>query len=197
MVKYKSSSERFLINKSKKGSTEAFEELIFRSRGYLTGWINKKTQNETDTEEILQITYIKCWRNIKKFKGKSGFKTWACTISRNLFIDRYRKKQKSREMSLEESNGAYEYVCHTSHEGLRSLENEELGEQLLGVLDNLPKIHKDVLSCFAVEELSYKEISKKLGCSVGTVMSRLFYARKKAKVLIQKNKELKRYGNNK
>ena len=92
MTKYEELSECFLIKESKNGDTEAFEELVSRSRGYLFSWIHNKTKNESETEEILQITYIKCWKYIKSFKGKSGFKTWACSISRNLFIDDFRKK---------------------------------------------------------------------------------------------------------
>tara|TARA_Y100000593_G_scaffold89077_1_gene172496 strand:- start:687 stop:1280 length:594 start_codon:yes stop_codon:yes gene_type:complete len=193
MTKLNELSEKALIRKSKRGDTAAFEELMSRTRDYLTAWINGKTNNQIETEEVLQITYIKCWKNIKKFKGISGFKTWACSISRNLFIDIYRKKQKSKELSLEEVSGAYEYHCSTPSEAIESLKNEDLKIALNEILSSLPKIHRDVLSCFAVEELSYKEISKKLGCSVGTVMSRLFYARKKAQQIVLKNKELKPY----
>lgn len=190
MTKYTELSEIFLIEKSKKGDTKAFEELVFRTRGYLFNWIHNKTQNKEETEEILQITYIKCWKYIKSFKGKSGFKTWACSIGRNLFIDSFRKKQRNKEIPLEETEGAFEFYYHISHESYEIFKNEDLKLALSKVLDSLPKIHREVLSCFAIEELTYKEISKKLGCSVGTVMSRLFYARKKAQELMRRDKEL-------
>jgi len=194
VIEYNKLSERSLIKKAKESDAEAFEELVFRSKDYLTNWIHKKTHNENETEEILQITYIKCWKYIKSFKGKSGFKTWACSVSRNLFIDMFRKKLRNRETSLEESESAYAYSSSTPHEAWESLKNEDLKIMLNSVLDDLPKIHRDVLSSYAVEELSYQEISKKLCCSVGTVMSRLFYARKKARALVKKNKEFKCYG---
>ena len=66
-MEYVNLTESFLINKSKKGDTIAFEELMSRSREYLTNWIRRKTDNENETEEILHVTYIKCWKNIKKF----------------------------------------------------------------------------------------------------------------------------------
>lgn len=194
VIKYNELSESSLIKKAKTGDAEAFEELVFRSKVYLTNWIHKKTKNENETEEILQITYIKCWKYIKSFKGKSGFKTWACSVSRNLFIDMLRKRLRNRETSLEESEFAYNYSSATPHASYELLKNEDLKIILNEVLDDLPKIHRDVLSCFAVEELTYQEISKKLCCSVGTVMSRLFYARKKAQALVKKNKEFKHYG---
>jgi RNA polymerase sigma-70 factor (ECF subfamily) len=192
-VEYSKSTESYLINKSKKGDTKAFEELMARSKDYLVSWILRKTRCVTETEEVLQITYIKCWNNIKKFQGKSGFKTWACSISRNLFIDRYRKSQKQREMSIEEVGDAYMYEKVDNNECLKKLIGEEDEEGLNKVLKNLPKIHSDVLFSFAIEELTYKEIAKKLGCSIGTVMSRLYYARKKAKHLVLQSKELKRH----
>ena len=193
-MEYSNLTEPYLVNKSKKGDTKAFEELMSRSKGYLTNWILKKTRCENETEEVLQITYIKCWKNIKKFQGKSGFKTWACTISRNLFIDRYRKAQKKRELSIEEVSDAYIYERVTWGSGYERLMRKENMDMLNKILDSLPKIHSDVLSSFAVEELTYKEIAKKLGCSIGTVMSRLYYARKRAKQLVLQDKELEHHG---
>ena len=186
---YVNSSESFLINKSKRGDTKAFEELMSRSKDYLASWINGKTGCLNETEEILHVTYIKCWKNIKKFQGKSGFKTWACSISRNLFIDEWRKKRKRKEQAIEEESNAYIYTRTSSNEGYDSLEKEDLKIFLQDVLDDLPKIHRDVLFSFAIEGLTYKEISKKLGYPVGTIMSRLYYARKKAQKIIERNKE--------
>ena len=160
-----------------------------RSRDYLTNWIRRKTDNENETEEILHLTYIKSWKNIKKFQGKSGFKTWACTISRNLFIDEWRKKQKRRELSVEEVQNAYSYNTTSTNEALKTLDRKDLKNFLENILDDLPKIHRDVLFSFAIEGLTYQEISKKLGCSIGTIMSRLYYARKKARKLITRDKE--------
>jgi RNA polymerase sigma-70 factor (ECF subfamily) len=78
--------------------------------------------------------------------------------------------------------------------GYERLTRKENMDMLNKILDSLPKIHSDVLSSFAVEELTYKEIAKKLGCSIGTVMSRLYYARKRARQLVLQDKELKYYG---
>lgn len=188
-MKYENLTEKSLIKKSQKGNTKAFEELMTRTEVYLHNWIFRKTKNESEAEEFLHVTYIKCWKNIKKFRGTSGFKTWACSISRNLFIDAWRKKAKNREQSLEESSDWVFRHASTPHEGVKKLNSDDLRASLFLVLDKLPKIHKDVLYSSAIEELSYKEISKKLGCSIGTVMSRLYYARKKAKQLIINHKD--------
>tara|TARA_R100000808_G_C2146685_1_gene154620 strand:- start:892 stop:1467 length:576 start_codon:yes stop_codon:yes gene_type:complete len=184
-MKYEDFSEKSLIKKSQKGDSKAFEELVSRSNKYLYSWIINKTRNELEAEELLQITYIKCWKNIKKFRGKSNFKTWACSISRNLFIDQYRKKQKNKEYSLEEFPDAYTYQRVEFGDGFKNMRNEDLNILLKAILHKLPQKHREVLVSSAVEELSYKEMSKKFNCSIGTVMSRLYYARKKAQKLIK------------
>lgn len=192
-MEYKSLSEDSLVKKAQGEDPEAFEELLNRTKPYLHSWILKKTRCEHKAEEIVQVTYIKCWNKIKNFEGKCKFKTWACSIARNLFIDLWRKEQKEREVSLEEIEDVYGYLNHSNNGGFEKLRNRDLQKTLLGVLDDLPKIHKEVLVCFAVQDMSYKEISKKLNCSVGTVMSRLFYARKKAQALIKCTVDYKNY----
>ena len=190
-MKYEDFPEESLIKESQEGDQKAFEELISRSTKYLFSWIVKKTRSELDAEELLQVTYIKCWKNIKKFKGNSNFKTWACSISRNLFIDQYRKRQKNKEFSLEEYPDAHTYQRVEFGDGLKKVENEDLQNSLEMVLDKLPEKHREVLVSSAVEELSYKEMSKKFNCSIGTVMSRLYYARKKARRLISYKKNVR------
>ncbi len=194
LMDYDNLSESVLIKKSQKGDTKAFEELMVRSNTYLFHWLLKKTLCENAAEEFLHITYIKCWKNIKKFRSASSFKTWACTISRNIFIDDYRKRLRNGEISIEEVKDAYIYSRTAKNEGYESLKSEDLRQILDNILDKLPKIHRDVLFSFAVEELTYKEISKKLHCSMGTVLSRLYYARKKAKELLI-NHGYSEYGN--
>ena len=185
----KKATEKSLVKKAQEGDLESFEELMHRHKDYIFAWIQKKTQNQLQTEELLQITFIKCWKNIKKFKGNSGFKTWACSISRNLFIDEYRKKMKNRELSLEECPDAYGYQRVEFDEGYKKTKNEDLRIVLNKILDKLSEKHREVLYSSAVEELSYKEISIKYNVSIGTVMSRLYYAKKKAHKLMRAEKD--------
>ena len=182
-------TEKSLITNSQRGDSESFEELMRRSKDYLYAWIQRKTRNELQTEELLQITYIKCWKNIKKFKGNSNFKTWACSIGRNLFIDQYRKRQKNKEHSLEEFPDAYFYQTVSFEQGFHKIKNEDLRLSLVKILNKLPQKHREVLYSSAVEELSYKEMSEKFNCSIGTIMSRLYYARRKAQKLLLLEKD--------
>ena len=98
---YSKLEERELIKKSQDKDTKAFEEIISRDSEYILAWIGQKAKDPYLTEELYQMTMIKCWKNIAKFKGDSAFRTWACAVARNLFIDNYRKIQRRNEESLE------------------------------------------------------------------------------------------------
>ena len=197
-MEYSALSDKDLVKKSKLGDSRAFGEIILRDSEYVFTWLLQKTRDEFLAEELLQITLIKCWNNIKNFKGDSSFKTWACAIARNLFIDNYRKMQRKNEESLEFGDGKEKLTkAMVEFDPLRKFKNEDLKFFLDEIMEALSESHKNVLHYFAVEELSYEEISKIEKCSIGTVMSRLFYARKKAQGLIKKHKKKTEYGINK
>jgi RNA polymerase sigma-70 factor (ECF subfamily) len=188
-MEYSTLSDEDLIEKSQDNDTEAFEEIVSRDSGYIFAWIMKKTEDSHVAEELFQITLIKCWNNIKKFKGQSTFKTWACAIARNLFIDDYRKTKRRNEVSLEVGDGKEKITrAIIEIDPLKNYKGKDLRNFLDEVMDELSLSHRNVLHYFAVEELSYQEISKIESCSVGTVMSRLFYARRKAQRIIKQRK---------
>jgi RNA polymerase sigma-70 factor (ECF subfamily) len=190
--------EERLIKKSQRGDTKAFDEIINRNSEYVLGWTSRMAKDPLIVEELFQITMIKCWKNIKKFKGNSAFKTWACAIARNLFIDKYRENQRRKAESLDAiaSDGREKLGPCVDPEFLGKYKNEDLNIFLGRVMSKLSSDHSNALRYFAVEGLTYQEIAKIQKCSIGTVMSRLFYARKKARELIKANKNYKLYYGN-
>ena len=196
---YSNLKEKTLIRKSQRGDAGAFDEIISRNSEYVFAWIASRTNDTFLIEELRQVTMIKCWKNIKKFKGESTFRTWACAIARNLFIDNYRKSQKNKEESLEVVSGENKDRLiggSVEPDFLENLRNKELRTFLDIIMDGLSTNHRNALCYFALEGLTYQEISKIEKCSVGTIMSRLFYARRKAQSLILKNKNNKFYCGN-
>ena len=195
-MQYLKLSDKDLLKRSRRGDTEAFGEIVSRDSDYIFGWIIQRTRNEFAAEELFQITLIKCWNNIKKFKGDSSFRTWACAVARNLFIDEYRRLQKRNEESFDFSVEGKERLTKAmiDLDPLEKFKNEDLKIFLDEIMSELSASHRNVLHHFAVGELTCKEISKIEKCSVGTVMSRLFYARKKAQGLISERKDCKDYG---
>ena len=194
MISYENLSEEDLISKSKKGEKEPFEELILRNEDRVKGWILSFTKQSHLVEDIFQISCLKAWRHIAKFRMESKFSTWMCNISRNAFYDYYRAKKRRPEISLDEmldkqreTGGVFELQCLGSEEHPRNKEQDSnyYIDQIDEKLDGLDPTHKEPLMLFAREGLAYSEIAKKLNCPVGTVMSRIFYGRKKAQKILR------------
>ncbi|MBC8395215.1 MAG: RNA polymerase sigma factor [Bacteroidetes bacterium] len=182
-MNYSEVKEAELISLSRQGDNSAFDQLIKDNKQKVYLSVLSKKKNPDLAEEITQKAIIKAWKNIDKFQGKSTFYTWVYRISHNLIIDEYRKEQRRKEVSLdermEEWGGSFEKKLEgVEPQGFENLANEELGETIGEALDRLSPPHKKTLILYEVENLSYKEIAEIMHCSSGTVMSRLFYARR-------------------
>ena len=180
---YSKVKEAELISLSQQGDNSAFDQLIKDNKQKVYLSVLSKKKNPDLAEEITQKAIIKAWKNIDKFQGKSSFYTWVYRISHNLIIDEYRKEQRRKEVSLdermEELGGSFEKKLEgVEPQGFENLANEELGETISEAIDKLSPPHKKTLILYEVENLSYKEIAEIMHCSSGTVMSRLFYARR-------------------
>ena len=194
MISYENLSEEDLISKSKKGEKESFEELLGRNSERVKGWITSFTKQSDISQDIFQISCLKAWRHLDKFRGDCKFSTWMCNIARNTYYDYYRAKQRRPEISLDEMmekqaefGGAFEFHCLGSEEHPRSKEQDSnyYIDRIDEELDSLGPTHKEPLMLFIRDGLGYSEIAKKLNCPVGTVMSRIFYGRRKAKKILR------------
>ena len=189
------SSEKELINESKKGNKQAFQELVFRNENRIQGWIKSFTKKPEIVQDIFQISCIKAWKYVSSFRGDCKFSSWVCNIARNSYYDLYRAKQRKPEVSLDEImakqtevGGAFELHCLGSEDHPRNKNQDSdyyLNEIDKRLKKGLPKMHREPLMMFLREGLEYTEIAKKLNCPVGTVMSRIFYGRKKARKLLK------------
>lgn len=199
--KYQHLDEGQLISLCKEEEDmEAFDELANRNSNLIKYYLISKFKDHCKAEEILQITLIKAWKNIKKYEGKSKFASWLNRIAHNAYYDHCRKYK--REKSIEEMKELYQKNTSgsasntpdvvdkklglTADNPYRSLEMKELNEKLTKVISMLSKDHEEVLKMKEIENLSCKEISLKINCPYPTVCTRLFYARKKAKEILSK-----------
>ena len=198
MIDYSKSTEESLVSNSAKGDKKAFEELIIRNRKRIEGWILSFTKKPEVVQDIFQISCLKGWRYISGFRKDCAFSTWMCNIARNVFYDFYRAKKRRPEISLDEmlerqveNGGSFELHCLGSEDHPRNKDQDSsyFLSEINKMLDSLDDIHKEPLMLFAKEGLGYSEIAKKLNCPVGTVMSRIFYARKKAQRILKKFKD--------
>jgi len=173
-------SDSELVQRCQAGDVAAFQELVQRyyRKVYMLalGILNHRE----DAMEVAQETFFRAFRKIKGFGGRSTFYTWLYRITVNLCIDfRRRHRPDSAEMKEGMSRLLGPAWEDLSGDPYRALHNKELGQRLLAAIQELTPAHKAVIVMRAVEGLSYKDIGRILGCSEGTVMSRLHYARKK------------------
>lgn len=168
-----------LIRKCQKGEVAAYEELAAKYYRRVFMVILGMVHHRDDAMEVAQETFYRAFKNIRRFKGGSNFYTWVYRIAVNLAID-FQRRQKRSVMDLKENMDEVVVDAETSGgDPFREINDRRLGEKLLHAINELTPDHKAVIVMRAVEGLSYKEIGRIMGCSEGTIMSRLHYARKK------------------
>lgn len=188
LTDYPESEENDLVQAAKEGDFAAFEELVARHRDKVYARAFSMMRNEDEALDLSQDAWIKGWRRLEQFHGKSSFATWMTRITINLCLDQIRKKKRQRAESIEqmdeESGGVERRMPSVNPNPTEGLERDDLRLIIDKALGQLSEAHRTVLVLHEFEELEYKEIAKRLDCSIGTVMSRLFYARRKMASLL-------------
>ena len=180
------SSEDQLIEQAKEGNYSSFEKLVKRYQKVIYNLAYRIVKNHDAADEVAQETFIKSFYALKSFKSGHSFYSWIYRICINLGLN-YLKKESFTisESSFEQTNSPIDLVVERDNpEAL--LAKKELSDKIENQIDSLPPKLKSVLILKVFEDLSYEEIAKILKISKGTVMSRLFRARKR---LIQNLKE--------
>ena len=136
-------------------------------------------RNPDDAMEVAQESFFRAYRKITSFQGQSSFYTWLYRIAVNICIDHQRRQKRSPLEFRESMDEVFEQQNEVAKDPFSDVHDRELREQMLSAIDDLTPEHKAVIVLRTLEGMSYKDISEILGCSEGTVMSRLHYARKK------------------
>jgi RNA polymerase sigma-70 factor, ECF subfamily len=181
-----------LVRQAQAGDTEAFDQLVSRFRTRVFGMIYNMVHNEQDAWDLAQDSFLKAWRSIARFRGQSSFYTWMYRIVMNVTIDALRKKQVkgsgaefNDEVQLKEIEPASRTVPHGDALPHERMEHKEIRGRIDAAIAQLSPEHRAVILMKEIEDMQYHEIAESLGCSIGTVMSRLFYARKKLQNLLR------------
>ena len=190
----KSASDEELVRASKRGKTEAYEELVFRHRDKIYARAFSMLRNEDEALDLSQEAWIKGWQRLKQFKGDASFTTWMTRITINLCLDHLRKRKRQATDSLEqiedERGGVERHITVETFNPTERMEQEELRAEIDLAMEKLSYEHRSVLLLHEFEGMEYKEIAKAMHCSIGTVMSRLFYARRRlGKLMISYKKD--------
>ena len=172
------------------GDTTAFRGLVERYQGRIYALIYGMMRNREDARDIVQEAFVKAYRNIRTYRREASFHTWLYRIAMNLAIDHLRSRTRhpmneyDDHVEQSEPEGNYRSDHLQRHPG-RDLERQRLYNKIMTAMQELPPDQRQVVLLREIEGLSYKEIADTMEIPEGTVMSRLFYARKKLQELLK------------
>jgi len=181
------SREREIVRLAKSGDKEAFGALFTAYREKVYAVACKYVRDREAALDIVQEAFLRAFRSIGNFKGDSLFYTWVVRIAINLAIDAGRRKHGSGNIPFDKyvEGGDIKPVKKKPDQNPgREAELSEMEQALTEAVEKLSENHRRVFLLHAVEEMAYKDIAKALKISIGTVMSRLHYARKKLRELL-------------
>jgi len=162
-----------LVRRSQAGDTEAFGELVTKHRTKVFTVVCGMVRNEHDAWDLAQEGFLKAWQSIHLFEGRCSFYTWLYRITVNLTIHSLRRKGRREEVELNDAIPSSVFDPGVNYQ------RTEIREKVNAALAQLPLEHRVVVVLRELEGMQYHEIAEVLNLSLGTVMSALFYARKK------------------
>ncbi len=171
-----------IIKKVQAGDVSAFDQLILKYRERVYSAVYNLCGNREDGADLAQTTFIKAFQSINRFQGQASFFTWLYRIAVNATLTHLRKNRLRTFFSFdrisEEDRSSEVIEALTDKTGAdRELFVKELQEKLNEALQKLSIKHRMVITLFEIDGLSHSEIAEIMGCSVGTVRSRLHYAK--------------------
>ncbi|MDP7112108.1 MAG: sigma-70 family RNA polymerase sigma factor [Myxococcota bacterium] len=172
------------------GDSDAYRILVQKYQQKVYGVVYGMVQNPEDAREISQDALIKAFKSLDRFRFDASFYTWLYRITVNMTIDHRRKMAKRRtdqfdetRMQKDEAGGAAYH--HVEASPVKRLERKRLADKIQSAIDQLPTDQRTAIMLREVEGLAYKEIAEAMDCAEGTVMSRLFYGRKKLQEILK------------
>ena len=184
--------DEVLVLRAKAGDMKAYDELVTRHRGKIYAMIRNMVKNETGAWEVSQEAFIKAWQALPRFEAKARFTTWLYRIAHNSVYDFARRRRPEGGDELNDellSRDRIDPAAISTPSEARSpddaLAADELRVKIGAALAKLSPEHREAVVLKDVQGLAYKEIAEVMSCSIGTVMSRLFYARQKLQALLK------------
>lgn len=175
-------SDWAIVQRVQNGDIAAFDQLVLRYRERIYGVVYNMTSNREDAADLTQDAFIKAFKSINRFQGQSSFFTWLYRIAVNSALSHLRKSKLRTFFSFEkinEDDKTTEILAQLTdkHGADREVFVRELQEKLNEAIQKLSIKHRTVVTLFEIDGLSHEQIAEVVGCSVGTVRSRLHYAK--------------------
>lgn len=179
-----------LVRHAQGGDIEAFNELVRRHQERVYAAVYHMTANHEDANDLAQETFIKAWHALGSFKGESSFFTWIYRIAVNKTLN-FLKQRRNRapQMSLNDLDQHVEndpdlVALVSERTPRRDAGLTELQERLNAAMLRLSETHRMVVTLHDIQGLPHEEIARIMDCNIGTVRSRLFYARQQLQGLL-------------
>ena len=176
-------SDLAIVRRVQEGDVAAFDQLVLKYRGRVYAVVYNMTSNREDASDLTQDAFIKSFQSINRFQGQSSFFTWLYRIAVNSTLTHLRKNRLRTFFSFEKINEddkvSAEVIAALTDDTGADHETfaRELQEKLNEAMQKLSIRHRTVITLFEIDGLGHQEIAEIMNCSVGTVRSRLHYAK--------------------
>jgi len=173
-----------LVDRARAGEGAAFEARVKRHQAAAFALAYQMVRHREDAQDVAQEAFVRVFRGLRDFQGQAAFKTWLHRIVVNLALDALRRRSRQPAAAYDDARepgdeAREEIGAHPGDDPGRALQAREAGEAIRMALEELPAPQRAALLLREVEGLSYQQIAEVLECAVGTVMSRLHYARRR------------------
>ena len=174
--------EDVLVHRVRRGDLKSYDELVKRYQERIYATIYHMTSNHEDANDLAQDSFIKAYQALGSFKGGSSFYTWLYRIAINKTINFLKQRRNKHHISLNDLDFNAEHdpdlvALISDKTPQREVNLSELQQKLNEALLKLSEPHRMVVVLHDVQGVSHEEIAELVGCNIGTVRSRLFYAR--------------------
>jgi len=178
--------EKALIHAYQNGNEYAADMLVHKHKTMLYRFSLRLTKSQVEADDLFQETWVRVFRSLHRYDGKSPFQTWLCTICMNLYRDEYTKKKRWLNIvkdffSNEDKDFQLDRVSSQSSTPEELTLKQESDNEMLDMLNNLQDRYRVPLILFYFQSFSYEEMAEVLDVPVGTVRSRLSNGKKKLK----------------
>jgi RNA polymerase sigma-70 factor (ECF subfamily) len=180
-------SDEQLLARLARGDREALEDLFQRYRLVAYRVAHRLLGHEADALDAVQEGFVKALTHLPGFQGRSSFKTWLLRVVSNAALDLGRQRGRREALSLQAYSGKDQDQVQplATDDPTRGLERADLRRVLDQALARLPSAQRQTFVLHADAGLSYREVADALQISIGTVMSRLYYARQKLRAFLE------------
>ena len=178
-----------LVRRVQRGDSAAFDLLVRKYQHRVAALISRYIHDWSEVQDVAQETFIRAYRAIGNFRGDAQFYTWLHRIAVNTaknHLVAHNRRPPTDDIDVSDAEQFDSGIrLRDTDTPERELMRQEIERTVMRVVDRLPVELREAITLREVDGLSYEEIAEAMDCSVGTVMSRLFYARKKLQVLLK------------